>query len=259
MTYKRVLTISASDSGGGSGIQADLKTFFARQVYGVSVVTSVTAQNTIGIQVIYELPPDLVASQLDSVLSDIGVDAVKIGMLSNAEIITTIAQKLEEYHIEKIVLDPVMVAKGGEPLLQPDAIELLLQKLIPIALLVTPNISEAKVLSEMEILSREDMIEAGRRIYKMGAKNILIKGAQLKGEAIDILFDGCESHQYSAPMVVTKNTYGTGCTLASAITAELAKGHSIPEAVQKSKQYITKAIQHSLEMGVGHGPLNHWI
>ena len=258
MSVVRVLTIAGSDSGGGAGIQADLKTFFARKVYGMSVITSVTAQNTIGVQGVADLDAEFVALQLESVLSDIGVDAVKIGMLSNSEIISAVADKLEEYKVEKIVLDPVMVAKGGDPLLQPEAVDALITRLIPLALLVTPNISETKVLSNMEIFSIEDMIEAARRICDMGAKHTLIKGGHLQGEAVDILFDGQKERQYSAQRIITKNTHGTGCTLSSAITAELAKGYSLPDAVQAGKDYVTKAIQTSLEIGVGHGPLNHW-
>ena len=258
MDVIRVLTIAGSDSGGGAGIQADLKTFSARKVYGMSVLTSITAQNTLGVQGVYDLPAEFVAMQIDSVLSDIGADAVKIGMLSNSEIIDAVAYKLKEYNVGKIILDPVMVAKGGDPLLQEEAVEALTKQLIPLALLVTPNISEAKVLAGMEILSYHDMVKAGKRICGMGAQNVLIKGGHLEGEAVDVLTGAAGERRYSAPRIVTKNTHGTGCTLSSAIAAEIAKGHPLPEAVQIAKEYITRAIKHSLEIGTGHGPLNHW-
>lgn len=257
---KIALTIAGSDSGGGAGIQADLKTFSALGVYGMSVLTSITAQNTIGVQGVHDLPPDFVGLQIDSVMQDIGADAVKTGMLSNAQIIKIVSKKIREYQVRNLVIDPVMIAKGGDRLLREDAVKELKEDLIPLAMVITPNFSEAEVLSGLRIQNIEDMKEAAREIYKLGAKNVLVKGGHLLSkEAIDLLYNGKTFSEFKAERIDTKNTHGTGCTLSSAIAAELAKGKKIEEAVDIAKKYITLAIKHSLDLGHGHGPLNHLV
>ncbi len=257
---KIALTIAGSDSGGGAGIQADLKTFSALGVYGMSVLTSITAQNTLGVQGVYDLPPDFVGLQIDSVMQDIGADAVKTGMLSNAQIIKVVSKKIKKYQVRNLVIDPVMVAKGGDRLLREDAVKELKEDLIPLAMLTTPNLNEAEVLSGLMIQNIEDMKEAAREIYKLGVKNVLVKGGDLLSEeAIDLLYNGKTFREFRAERINTRNTHGTGCTLSSAIAAELAKGKKIEEAVDIAKKYITLAIKHSLDLGHGHGPLNHLV
>jgi len=257
---KIALTIAGSDSGGGAGIQADLKTFSALGVYGMSVLTSITAQNTLGVQGIYDLPADFVGLQIDSVMQDIGADAVKIGMLSNTQIIKIVSEKIRRYKIKNLVIDPVMVAKGGDRLLKEDAVEALKQKLIPLAMVVTPNLREAEVLSGLRIKNVEDMKEAARKIHHLGPENVLIKGGHLLSkEAVDLLFNGNNFKEFKAERINTKNTHGTGCTFSSAIAAGLAQGKEIEEAVNIAKRYITLAIQNSLNIGHGYGPLNHLV
>lgn len=257
---KIALTIAGSDSGGGAGIQADLKTFSALEVYGMSVLTSITAQNTIGVQGVHDLPPDFVGLQIDSVMQDIGADAVKTGMLSNTQIIKIVSKKIKEYQVENLVIDPVMVAKGGDRLLREDAIEALKEDLIPLAIVVTPNLSEAEVLSGIRIRNIEDIKEAARKIHKLGAKNVLIKGGHLlSAKAIDFLYNGESFKEFNAERIDTKNTHGTGCTLSSAIAAGLAQEKEIEEAVEIAKRYISLAIKNSLAIGHGHGPLNHLV
>ncbi len=257
---KIALTIAGSDSGGGAGIQADLKTFSALGVYGMSVLTSITAQNTLGVQGVHDLPPDFVGLQIDSVMQDIGTDAVKTGMLSNTQIIKIVSEKVKKYKVKNLVIDPVMIAKGGDRLLKEDAVESLKQDLVPLANVVTPNFSEAEVLSGLKIGNLSDMKEAARKIFRLGAQNVLIKGGHLSSdEAIDVLYNGRTFREFRAERIITKNTHGTGCTLSSAIAAELAKGKEVEEAVNTAKRYITLAIQNSLEIGHGHGPLNHLV
>ena len=257
---KIALTIAGSDSGGGAGIQADLKTFSALGVYGMSVLTSITAQNTLGVQGVHDLPPDFVGLQIDSVMQDIGADAVKTGMLSNTQIIKMVSKKIKEYQVRNLVIDPVMVAKGGDRLLREDAVKELKENLIYLAMVVTPNLSEAEVLSGLRIRNIEDMKEAARKIHKLGPKNVLIKGGHLlSAEAIDLLYNGRTFREFRVERIITKNTHGTGCTFSSAIAAELAKGKEVEEAVNTAKRYITLAIQNSLEIGHGHGPLNHLV
>jgi hydroxymethylpyrimidine/phosphomethylpyrimidine kinase len=254
----RALTIAGSDSGGGAGIQADLKTFAALGVYGMSALTAITAQNTVGVQGVVELPASFVGLQIDAVLTDIGADAVKTGMLSNSEIIGVIAAKMQEYRVENLVVDPVMVAKSGDPLLRPEARQALIEQLIPLAKVLTPNLQEAHVLSGLEIESLEDMKEAARAIQRLGARNVVVKGGHLPGspQSIDVLYDGHDFTEFAAPRLATKNTHGTGCTFASAIAAGLAKGHSVPEAVGAAKRLVTAAIRYGLPVGAGHGPAN---
>jgi hydroxymethylpyrimidine/phosphomethylpyrimidine kinase len=260
---KKVLTIAGSDSGGGAGIQADLKAFAARGVYGMSALTAITAQNTVGVQGVFELPAEFVGQQIDSVMSDIGADAWKTGMLANAEIIQVLADRARHYEIECLVVDPVMVAKSGDSLLHREARQTLIEELVPLSYVITPNHHEAEVLAGLEIETVADMREATRVIYEMGAGNVVVKGGHLPGaaRAIDVLFDGREITEFDAPRVDTPNTHGTGCTYASSIAAELAKGHSVKKAVGTAKAYLTAALQAAvdLDIGQGHGPLNHFL
>jgi hydroxymethylpyrimidine/phosphomethylpyrimidine kinase len=256
----RALTIAGSDSGGGAGIQADLKTFTALGVYGLSVLTSITAQNTLSVLGINDLPPEFVELQVDAVLGDIGADAVKTGMLSNGGIILAVAKKIKQYGVEKLVVDPVMRAKSGDSLLDPEAEKILKQELFPLALVVTPNIPEAQALSGVTISSFDDMREAAEKIKSFGPRYVLIKGGHLEWarQAVDIMYDGKEFNLFKAPRVETKDTHGTGCTYSSAICAGLAKGLDVLEAVRQAKQYVTEAIKRSFKLGQGHGPLNHF-
>ncbi|MCL0100012.1 bifunctional hydroxymethylpyrimidine kinase/phosphomethylpyrimidine kinase [Dehalococcoidia bacterium] len=254
----RVMTIAGSDSGAGAGIQADLKTFAALGVYGTSVLTAITAQNTQRVTAVLELPVDLIQAQIDSVLSDIGTDVVKTGMLSSAAIIKVVADKLKEYEIKELVVDPVMVAKGGDRLLQEEATETLRSTLIPLAKVVTPNRYEAEVIVGHEVKDLDDARDAAKEIVDMGANVVVVKGGHIDGPATDILFDGKEFRAFTAPRLVTTNTHGTGCTFASATAAGLAKGMSIRESVGAAKKYITEAIRNAFPMGHGHGPLNHF-
>ena len=255
------MTIAGSDSGGGAGIQADLKTFAARGVYGMSVITALTAQNTLGVQGVFEVPPEFVARQIDAVAQDIGADVTKIGMLSSGAIIESVAQKIREYHLTPLVIDPVMVAKSGDSLLHAEARDTLIRTLLPLATVVTPNLPEAETLCGFSISSLTDMERAARAIRAMGPPNVVVKGGHLSGadESIDILFDGKTFQQFSGPRLDTKNTHGTGCTFASAIAAELAKGAPLTEAVHSAKQYVTAILKASIDLhiGHGHGPMNH--
>ncbi len=259
MSTPKALTIAGSDSGGGAGIQADLKTFSAYRVFGLSVITAVTAQNSVGVQGVENLAPAFVARQLRSVLEDFGVDAAKCGMLSVAPIIEAVAGVLAEHPIDKLVVDPVMVAKSGDSLLQPDAVEALIRHILPLALVVTPNLPEAEVLSGMTVSNREDMEEAARRIGKLGARHVLVKGGHLKGDAVDILWNGREVTAFQVPRVESSNTHGTGCTFSAAIAAGLAKGRPLGEAVREAKAYVTKAIREGFALGRGVGQLRHFL
>ena len=259
MSIPNALTIAGSDSGGGAGIQADLKTFSAYRVFGLSVITAVTAQNSVGVQGIENLAPAFVARQLRSVLEDFGVDAAKCGMLSVAPIIEAVAGVLAEHPIDKLVVDPVMVAKSGDSLLQPDAVEALIRHILPLALVVTPNLPEAEVLSGITVANREDMEEAARRIGKLGARHVLVKGGHLKGDAVDILWNGREVTAFQVPRVESSNTHGTGCTFSAAIAAGLAKGRPLGEAVREAKAYVTKAIRDGFALGRGVGQLRHFL
>ncbi len=259
---KKVLTIAGSDSGGGAGIQADLKTFSARGVFGMSAITALTAQNTLGVQDIFEIDPQFVGIQIDSVMSDIGADAWKTGMLVNAEIIRVVADRARKYRIDRLILDPVMIAKGGDALLKTEANEALISELIPLAYIITPNHHEAQVISGVLIKNLADVRKASILIHNMGVKNVVIKGGHLpdKSKAIDTLYDGKRFVEFYAPRINTKNTHGTGCTFASTIAAELAKDISIERAVHIAKAYVTRAIQKAdiLHIGKGHGPTNHF-
>lgn len=255
----RALTIAGSDSGGGAGIEADLKTFTALGVYGMAALTSVTAQNTVGVTGVHDLPPEFVARQIDAVLPDIGVDAAKTGMLSNAGIVEAVAERVKAHGIERLVVDPVMVAKSGDALLHESARDALVQHILPVAFLVTPNIPEAETLACMRISSAEDVRESARRIRGLGARHVLIKGGHLEGaDATDCLFDGEAFETFTTPRIPTKNTHGTGCTYSAAIAAYLAKGNNVRDSVRRAKDYLTQAILRSFPLGNGHGPLNHF-
>ena len=257
----RALTIAGSDSGGGAGIQADLKSFTAFRVYGMSVVTAVTAQNTLGVQHAHELPLELIEGQLRSVVSDIGVDAVKTGMLSSAPVVEAIAGLVRELGLPNLVVDPVMVAKGGHPLLTEEARTSVRDRLLPLATVATPNVPEAEALTGRPIESLDDMKRAAKELLRMGPAWVVVKGGHLASEerAVDVVFDGAELTELDAPRVVTKNTHGTGCTFSAAITAGLAKGLDPMEAIGRAKEYVTRAIEESLALGAGHGPTNHLV
>jgi len=260
MNYEgKALTIAGSDSGGGAGIQADLKTFAAFNVYGMSAITSVTAQNTVGVRAIYDIPPEMVRRQIEAVMEDIGVNAAKTGMLSNSSIIEAVADTIKKYHLEKLVTDPVMVAKSGSPLLEEEAKATLIKKLLPLVYIVTPNIFEAEIISGISITSIKDAEKAADLIYQKGPKNVLVKGGHLfTKRAVDILFNGSEYRYYKSERIDTKNTHGTGCTLSAAITAGLAKGLDVQQAIEIAKDYINRAIREApLGIGKGHGPLYH--
>lgn len=258
VSMKKVLTIAGSDSSGGAGIQADLKTFSAHGTFGMSVITAVTAQNTQGVFAVQDITPDIIKEQIKAIFEDISVDGLKIGMVSQIETIETIADGLKYYNPKNIVLDPVMVSKSGFHLLKTEAENTLIDKLLPLATIITPNIPEAEVITKLKIQRLEDMELAAKKIYNMGTKNVLIKGGHLDGEAIDILFNGSEFKYFNAKRINTKNTHGTGCTLSAAIASNLAKGYGIEKSVLNAKEYITTAIEHSLSIGKGVGPTNHF-
>lgn len=254
---KKVLTIAGSDCSGGAGIQADLKTMLANGVYGMSVITALTAQNTTGVYDVLESSPEFVAKQIDCVFEDIRPDAVKIGMVSNTDIIDSIAKKLKEYKAQNIVCDPVMVATSGSSLMKNDAVHALINKLMPLATLITPNISEAEVLSGLNIETKDDMLKAAEKISKITSAAILIKGGHLTDCADDLLYENGNIHWFSGKRVDNPNTHGTGCTLSSAIACNLAKGCTLAQAVQNAKDYITGALNAQLDLGKGSGPLDH--
>jgi len=256
------LTIAGSDSSAGAGIQADLKTFAALGVYGASVITALTAQNTQGVNAIHNVPPDFIVAQIDAVFSDLDIATVKIGMLSRVAAIEAVARGLTRHKAKCIVLDPVMVATSGDKLLAPDTVGALRRLLIPRALIVTPNLPEAAALSGASVARNEKEMEAqARGILELGARNVLIKGGHGEGDdSVDLLIGQGELVRLSAKRIATKNTHGTGCTLSSAIAAELAKGADLITAVQQAKAYVTAAIAAAdrLQVGHGHGPLHHF-
>ncbi|MCH8898014.1 MAG: bifunctional hydroxymethylpyrimidine kinase/phosphomethylpyrimidine kinase [Chloroflexi bacterium] len=217
------LTIAGSDSGAGAGIQADLKTFAALGVYGTSALTAITAQNTVGVTAVHEIPTEVIAAQIEAVISDIGADAVKTGMLSSSAIVELVAQELKRHGVERLVVDPVMIAKSGYSLLQPEAVEALRSKLLPLAAVVTPNIPEAEVLTGLTINSLDDMRRAAELIVGLGARSVVVKGGHLAGPATDLFYDGSQFKEFTAPRIDTVNTHGTGCTFASAVAAGLAR------------------------------------
>jgi hydroxymethylpyrimidine/phosphomethylpyrimidine kinase len=258
MKVVSVLTIAGSDSGGGAGIQADLKTITALGGFGMSVITALTAQNTLGVAGIHEVPADFVALQFDTVASDIGIDAAKTGMMASADILRVVARKVRQYGIDKLVVDPVMVAKGGASLIREDAREALIKDLIPLACVVTPNIPEAEVLSGLSIVTKQDMKAAAAIIHELGARHVVVKGGHLSGAATDILFNGRNYFEFETERVATGDTHGTGCTFSAAIATGLAAGKNVNDAVAAAKKYTYEAIRHALRIGSGHGPTNHF-
>jgi hydroxymethylpyrimidine/phosphomethylpyrimidine kinase len=251
------MTIAGSDSGGGAGIQADLKTFQALGVYGTSALTAITAQNTVGVRAVHEVPTDVIAAQIDAVVEDIGVDAAKTGMLSSAEIISTVAERVRHWRLARLVVDPVMVAKSGDRLLREDAVVALMRDLLPLAMVLTPNLPEAEVLVGRALTTDDDIRQAARDIVDLGPRAVVMKGGHRSGDATDVLFDGQRFHVLSAERVDTVNTHGTGCTLSAAIAAELARGRDVADAVGSAKRYLTEAIRHASPLGAGHGPVAH--
>ncbi|CAM4522574.1 bifunctional hydroxymethylpyrimidine kinase/phosphomethylpyrimidine kinase [Paenibacillus typhae] len=256
----KALTIAGSDSGGGAGIQADLKTFQELGVYGMSALTAVTAQNTLGVQAVYPLTEEAVAAQLDSVGADLPPEAVKTGMLFSSAIIRTTAAKIREYGWGRLVVDPVMVAKGGSPLLLQEAVAALVSELLPLSLVVTPNIPEAEILTGMTITGLKEREQAARLIHSMGPRYVVLKGGHDDGTdgVRDLIYDGQAITYLSSPRIDTRHTHGTGCTFSAAITAGLAAGDHVNEAIQTAKAFIHAAIEHSLGIGSGHGPTNHF-
>ncbi|MGW7006395.1 bifunctional hydroxymethylpyrimidine kinase/phosphomethylpyrimidine kinase [Streptomyces sp. NPDC054933] len=252
----RVLTVAGSDSGGGAGIQADLKTMQALGVHGMSVITAVTAQNSLGVQGAWELPAQAVRAQFRSVVDDIGVQAVKTGMLSSAELVRTVAELLEGLDAP-VVVDPVGVSKHGDTLLATEALESVRTRLLPTATVATPNLDEVEQLTGVKVTSESDMPDAARAILAFGPRWALIKGGHLPGAPVDLLSDGTEEHWFRAPRHDNRHTHGTGCTLASAIASYLAKGVGVPEAVGSAKRYVTGAIAAGFPLGAGIGPVDH--
>lgn len=253
------LTIAGSDSGGGAGIQADLKTFAALGVYGTSAITAVTAQNTMRVSAVETLPAAFVVQQIDAVVSDIAVDAVKTGMLGTAAIVEAVARALDRWSLSRVVVDPVMVAKSSDRLIAEDAVDAVREQLLPLATVITPNRLEAEVLLDASVRTREDAAEAARALVVRGARAAVIKGGHFDDlEVVDLLFDGRAFHEFRHPRQDTRHTHGTGCTFASAIAACLARGAELPAAVQEASDYVAGAIAHGLAIGHGHGPLDHF-
>ena len=255
---KTVLTIAGSDSGGGAGIQADIKAISANGAFGMSVITAVTAQNTKEVRSVQQIDLQIIQDQIEAVFDDIQVDAVKIGMLGNVETVQVVAETLKKYKPKYIVVDPVMISKGGHYLLEESAVEAVKEKILPLSSIITPNIPEAEVLIGRTLQTEEEMYKACEQIMEMGVDAVLIKGGHLMGPPNDLFYNGVDFHWLKANRIHTKNTHGTGCTLSSAIAANLAKGSTLFEAVKLAKQYITTAITHSLPLGSGHGPTHHF-
>ncbi len=259
MTVPTAMTIAGSDSGGGAGIQADLKTFAAFGVYGTSAITAVTAQNTQAVTAVHVLTPQMVAAQIDAIMADIGADVVKTGMLANAAIIETVAARLHHHDLRRVVVDPVMVAKSGDTLLEESAIEALKVHLLPLATVLTPNLPEAEVLVGHKLATDEDLRDACRELYRLGAEHVVLKGGHGEGpEVVDLLYDGQSFVPLTGPRIETTSTHGTGCTFASAIAANLALGADVTAAVIRAKEYVTEALRHSYPIGHGHGPVHHF-
>ena len=254
---KTALTIAGSDTSGGAGIQADLKTMTMNGVFAMSALTALTAQNTVGVQGIFEVTPEFLGMQIDSVFTDIRPDAVKIGMVSSVELISVIAEKLTAYQAGNIVVDPVMVATSGAKLISDDAVSALKEKLLPLAAVVTPNIPEAEVLSGMKIESHEDMVTAAEKISKEYHCAVLCKGGHSMNDANDLLYHDGTYQWFNGKRIDNPNTHGTGCTLSSAIAANLAKGNDLETAVERAKEYISGALAAMLDLGAGSGPMNH--
>jgi hydroxymethylpyrimidine/phosphomethylpyrimidine kinase len=256
---KTALTIAGSDSCAGAGIQADLKTFAAHGVYGTSAITAVTAQNTQGVTAVHALEADVIIAQIEAIAGDIRVDAVKTGMLATAAIVEAVAAAIHTLDLPNVVVDPVMVAKGGDRLLEDEAVAAVKSELLRWALVVTPNAREAEVLADMPINSVDDAREAARRIHALGPRAVIVKGGHLPGpEAVDLLFDGRVFVEFTGPWIDSGNTHGTGCTFAAALAANLALGRPLADAVEHAKQYVANAIRHGFAIGHGHGVLGHF-
>ena len=254
-----MLTIAGSDSGAGAGIQADLKTFAAFGVYGVSVITAITAQNTVGVRAVQEVSPEVIAAQLDAVAEDFSIAALKTGMLSSAAIIETVVAGLRRHALRRLVVDPVMIAKSGDRLLREDAVDTLRRALLPLAAVVTPNIPEAEVLAGIAIRTQADRVAAGRAIMKLGANAVVIKGGHSDDDPIvDLLVDGDGVHEFRAARIASGSTHGTGCTFSSAIAAGLGRGEDLATAVGEARTYLSRALAQAPGLGHGHGPLNHF-
>ena len=258
--YITTLTIAGSDSCGGAGVQADVKTMSALGCYAATAITAITVQNTLGVTAVHAVPPEIVAGQIRVVMDDIKPRAVKVGMVNDTATIIAIADALKDYHVEHIVVDPVMVATSGSRLMQDDAVEVFCKQLLPLATLLTPNIPETEVLSGITVSDKESMDSAALRILQLGCSNLLVKGGHLEGKKIDRLY-GEEEREYVGENVVTRNTHGTGCTLSSAITSFLAQGLPVDEAIGAAKEWLTKALRAGadVEIGKGHGPVNHFF
>ena len=252
----RVLTVAGSDSGGGAGIQADLKTMLAHGVHGMSVLAAVTAQNSVGVQGYWELPVEAVVAQLDSVLGDIGVDAVKTGMLASPQLVHAVAERLRGVQAP-LVVDPVGVSKHGDPLLQDDAVDVLRGELVPLATVVTPNLPEVTQLTGVRVESADDLRRAADAVLELGPTWALVKGGHLAGDPVDLLTDGRDVHKFASPRYDSRHTHGTGCTLASAIASRLALGDDVPTAVGAAKEYVTGALRAGFPLGAGIGPVRH--
>ena len=256
---RTALTIAGSDSSGGAGIQADIKTMITNGVYAMSAITALTAQNTTGVTGIMEVTPEFLAEQLDCIFTDIYPDAVKIGMVSSSELIKMIAKKLKSYNAKNIVVDPVMVATSGSKLISDEAIATLKEYLLPMAAVLTPNIPEAEVLAEMEIRSEDDMVEAAKKIHEMYHCAVLCKGGHSLNDANDLLYQDGETTWFHGKRINNPNTHGTGCTLSSAIASNLAKGYSLEESIHRAKEYISGALEAMLDLGKGSGPMDHGL
>lgn len=253
----RVLTIAGSDSSGGAGIQADLKTATLLGGYGMSAISALTAQNTSGVRGVHPVPADFVEAQIEAVLGDLGADVVKTGMLYSAEIVMAVARTIERYALPAVV-DPVMLAKGGSPLLRDEAVSALREELLPRVYLLTPNLPEAEALTGLPVRNEKEMELAARRLQEMGARNVLLKGGHLPGEAVDLLLAGRTLHRFCSPRIATRHTHGTGCTYAAAIATFIAQGLPLVEAVSRAKAFIDEAIRTAIPIGSGRGPVNHW-
>ena len=256
----KALTIAGSDSGGCAGIQADLKTFAALEVHGMSVITSVTAQDTRRVHTASDVPLETIQRQIEAVIEDMGADAVKTGMLPSAEIIDGVSEKVKQFQIERLVVDPVMVSSGGDPLILQEAVEVMKSKLFPQALVVTPNLQEAEFLTGHKITKEKELKEALQEIFELGPTSVIVKGGHSAdlNQSTDYFFDGEIFKSFSGPRIETKNTHGSGCTFAAAITAYLARGLDLIESITSAKEYTTEAIRHSFPLGQGHGPLGHF-
>jgi hydroxymethylpyrimidine/phosphomethylpyrimidine kinase len=255
---RSVLGIAGSDPSGGAGIQADLKTYAALGVYGMAVITALTAQNTIGVTGVHAVAPEFVSLQIDTVVQDIPPDAVKTGMLASADIVRVVAEEARGYRWPNLVVDPVMIAKSGDTLLAEDAVRSIREHLLPLATVITPNLPEAATLLGTPVTSLDEMRQAARALHALGSANVVVKGGHLESDTVvDVLFDGSELHEFTGPRVQTPNTHGTGCTLSSAIAAYLSLGEAVPDAVRKARDYLTGALQHAYDTGKGHGSVNH--